>query len=82
MVIFYLDYEFRHMKLNFHLFPRVLLLYRVCLNANRKYDKVNITQIKKAVILTYITWNKKESSYISKISLQVQKMKLQQLSLS
>ena len=39
-------------------------------------------QIKKAMILTYITRNKKESSYISKINLKVQKMKLQQLSLS
>ena len=82
MAIVYSDYELRHMKLNFHLFPRVLLLYRVCLNANKKKDKVNITQIKKAMILTCITWNKKESSYISKINLHVQKMKLQQLSLS
>ena len=82
MIIFCLNYEFEYMKLNFHLFPRVLLLYRVCLNANKKKDKVNITQIKKAMILTYITWSKKESSYISKINLQVQKMKLQQLSLS
>ena len=48
----------------------------------QKIDKVNVTQMKKEMVLTYITWNKKESSYISKISLQIQKMKLHQLSLS
>ena len=67
MVIFYL---------------KILPLYRVCLSMNRKLDKVNIMEIKKTIIPTYIIWNKKESSYISKINLQVQKMKLQQLSLS
>ena len=36
MVICYLDYEFRHMKLNSHLSPQVLLLYKVCLSVNRK----------------------------------------------
>ena len=38
--------------------------------------------MKEEMVLTYITWNKKESLYINKTSLQIQKMKLHQLSLS
>ena len=48
----------------------------------QKIDKVKVTQMKEEMILTYITWNKKESSHINKIGPQIQKMKLHQLSLS
>ena len=37
--------------------------------------------MKDETVLTYMNWNKKESTYI-KICLQIQKMKLHQLSLS
>ena len=48
----------------------------------QKIDKIKVTQMKEEILLTYITWNKKKSSYINKISLQIQKLKLHQLSLS
>ena len=47
----------------------------------QKIDKVKVMHMKEEIVLTYITWNKKESSYTNKISLQMQKMKLHQLSL-
>ena len=48
----------------------------------QKIDKVKVTQMKEKMVLIYITWNNKGSSYINNISLQMQKMKLHQLSLS
>ena len=39
----------------------------------QKIDKVNVTQMKKKMELTYITWNKKESSYINKIIFKCKK---------
>ena len=42
----------------------------------QKIDKVKVMHMKEEIVLTYITWNKKESSYINNISLQMQKMKL------
>ena len=39
----------------------------------QKIDKVNVTQMKKEMELTYITWNKKESSYINKIIFKCKK---------
>ena len=39
----------------------------------QKIDKVNVTQIKKEMELTYITWNKKESLYINKIIIKYKK---------
>ena len=38
-----------------------------------KIDKVNVTQMKKEMELTYITWNKKESLYINKIIIKYKK---------
>ena len=39
----------------------------------QKIDKVNVTQMKKEMELTYITWNKKESLYINKIIIKYKK---------
>ena len=39
----------------------------------QKTDKVNVTQMKKEMELTYITWNKKESLYINKIIIKYKK---------
>ena len=41
---------------------------------DQKIDKVNVTQMKKEMVLTYITWNKKESSYINKIIYKCKKL--------
>ena len=35
---------------------------------DQKIDKVNVTQMKKEMELTYITWNKKESHTLIKLS--------------
>ena len=45
--------------------------------------KVNVTQMKDETVITYMNWNKKESTYINKICLKIlKKIKLHQLSLS